>query len=310
VNKKRKNNMSKHNFITTVLAISLGAGSVHAATVFNGALDSDFTNAGNWSNGFPTNSNAGRIDSTAVLSGSTNFNVGTGNIIVGYNDSATFTIESGSTLTMTGGKLDVGQGANVGTLNVQGGLDTSGAINVINGIMTVDTEFTINGTASILNDGTLSVGTEIDLYGALNFNSGAAFGGLPNKLRNRAGSTMGFEVDASGNHTTLAGDSLILYMAGTSELVVDFLAAPTLGDTFDLITGVEKFALYTGGGTGAFGTVTVTGLGAGQDYSLIYDTTVADAGFLRLEVIPEPATLGIVLAAGTGLLFIRRRFLI
>lgn len=308
--------MSRVLVISAVLALGFGSGPVQAVTTFNGSSNNDFLNGANWNNGVPDGGNgAGRINSTAVLSGSTNYNANGSNIIVGYGSSTSFTIESGSTLTMTGGKLDVGRDSNVGTFNVQGGLDTSGDINVINGSMNVDDKLSIKGVLTVNDDGLLSVGNDVDLIAGtaseLYFSSGATFAGTPSLLRARNGSTLGFEIDGAGNHAVMAGDSLQVRLGGTSSFQVDFSEVPTVGETFDLITGVEKFANYQGNGTGyEFGTVTVNGLDTGQGFNLIYDTTVADAGFLRLEVVPEPATLSFIALTGVAMIFIRKRFLV
>lgn len=306
----------KH-FIKVYFFLILAIGSSPAATVFDGSEDTNFLNENNWDDGLPGTNNAGRINSEAILSA--DFNADSGNIIVGYGANASFTVAAGATLTMQGGNLNVGRtpegGPNTeGSLTVLGLLDHEGKINVFNGVMTVDGRLGVRGETIVKNSGMLVVTEEIDLASnmgsELYFRSGAEFGGAPSVLTIRNDSTLAFEIDENGSHTTVEGDSLQVRLGAlSSTLQVDFKEAPMIGQTFDLITGVQKFARYDGVGNGReFANIEVNGLAEGQRVELIYDATVVDQGYLRLEVIPEPAAASLIILFGGSMLWLKRRF--
>ena len=302
---------------SAALAALLMTGATNATTVYTGGTvgsETDFLEVDNWNNGVANGTNgAGRINADAVLAA--NHSAGISNIIVGHGSDATLTINSGVTLTTTGSaKVDVGRGSNVGTLIVNGTLASNANINIINGSMTVANKLAIKGIATVENSGSLSVANNIDLVAntssQLYFKSQATFSGTPSIVTARNGTTIAFDIDGT-DFTTLAGDSMQLRLGATPTLAVNFLAAPTIGQSFDLFTGVENFTNYLGNGTGnTFNTENITGLDAGQDYNLVYDTTVADDGFLRLEIItavPEPSSTALLGLGGLALILRRRK---
>jgi hypothetical protein len=120
-----------------------------------------------------------------------------------------------------------------------------------------------------------------------------------------------------------AGDNLVLTSGAGLSFTLDGAGVSTLtvvdGLTVDAVSLLTVDGTgYTGGfgnitlvnaasmtGSFASGNYTVTGLGdEGTDWSLTQGTN----GDVVLNVIPEPATLGLIASFGGGILFIRRRF--
>ena len=137
-----------------------------------------------------------------------------------------------------------------------------------------------------------------------------------------------FEVDGSGSTSIEVGQMLFtddtlrfLLDAGGSTLMEDHVSG-NLGieldgatlevDTLTGFTGtVGSFydVMWTEDGFITTGATTVSNLGSTEfEWSIVSDGGSGE--YLRLTVIPEPATLGMVVAMGGSLLFIRRRFMI
>lgn len=276
-----------------------------ATTVFTNAEDTDFLNPNNWNGGIPDGTNgAGRINGDAVLGVS--HDAGGSNIIVGYASSASLTVDTGVTLTTTG-KFDVGRGSTSGTATINGDLAANGDINIINGSLTIGT-LNMYGTTTVENLGTINVSNRIDLganSGAnLYLQPGATVGGGLGILQVRAGASLTYDIDAVGNHATIEGTSMQVRLA-TTDLIVNFATSPTIGSSYDLITGVEGFTNYLGNGSGyTFTNVTINGLDPGLGYQLDYNTDVADMGYLQLQIVPEPSA---ALLGGFGMLALLRR---
>ena len=105
--------------------------------------------------------------------------------------------------------------------------------------------------------------------------------------------------------STLASDSWVDFSLAT--LVVDGSSYTGGNASFDLVTTDDRLL----GGFDA-GDITVIGFGVeGVDYTLTQDvsSTFGTQGTVTLNVIPEPATLGLIAAFGGGILFVRRLML-
>ncbi|NWK55113.1 PEP-CTERM sorting domain-containing protein [Verrucomicrobiaceae bacterium N1E253] len=290
--------------------LTQSAGSISASTfnIHNGTYTS--TGGGTLTAGKATvtggtASIGGTLETTAASGAA--MSISAGNSVAIKSGGELKNTQSGASMTIDGGLH----------LDLDGKLNHNGTINVnAGGTLSADSKLDIRGSTLIHNSGTISVVTTLDLASgtdaSLYFSAEAIFAGNTLEvLQLRNGTSLGFEIDGAGNHSTITGNSLQVRMGSTPDLVVDFLVAPTIGQSFDLITGVEKFSNYQGVGSGyEFNTVTVNGLEAGQEYDLIYDTTLANQGFLRLEIIdsiPEPSSAAMLGLGAMGLLMRRRK---
>jgi hypothetical protein len=116
----------------------------------------------------------------------------------------------------------------------------------------------------------------------------------------------------------------VIGAANTGQLVYD-LGTATAGyyvESADTVRDITSFpvtdsVLYDKGGSGATQRLGVSGAFSGSTLSSDYVYTsganwdgLGLSGMAFVEVIPEPATLGVIGFFGTALIFIRRRFLI
>ncbi|MCP5537408.1 MAG: PEP-CTERM sorting domain-containing protein [Akkermansiaceae bacterium] len=297
----------------SAIGMGLSLASAQAVTVFTNAVDTNFLNTGNWDNGLPDGSNgAGRLQGDAQLSA--DHDAGSSAIVVGYGVDASLIVDSGVTLTTTN-KVDVGRTSSspaTGTLTLNGTVDTP-VLNVLDGTLNLASTVDLTGTTKIFNDGILAASGSIAMVanaGAeLYFMAESDLTGGPGILQLRNGTALGFQINAAGNHAVIDGSSMQVRFANTVDLVVDFDTAPTIGQTFDLMTGVEKFTNFSGAEPSGrtFSNVTVNGLGVGQSYNLIYNQDVADAGYLRLQVVPEPSSAALLGLGGLALILRRRK---
>jgi hypothetical protein len=134
------------------------------------------------------------------------------------------------------------------------------------------------------------------------------FSGQPEFPDNVAGDWLGFNNTGSIVLTfTGLDDSLTYTIVIGAANDVDNDNADTSwsvdgGTTYvtDASVAADSYITFTGLTTDGDGTLVITGVGAGN-------TQYGFVSALTLEAVPEPATIGMVLAAATGLMFIRRR---
>lgn len=293
----------------TFLSLSILALLPHssmAVTLFTNPTptETNFNNAGNWDNGLPDNTNGvGTIaaGATAIM---------TANYLMSNDGSPSVTdiIVNGSLST----------GANELQLR-SGGVGRSPDLTV-NGMFTVNNGGTIDiagasadlflaggGDMLVESGGTFAASKTVDLGSGsiLTFESGALMAASTNdELQLRNGSTIAFQIAGDGSHFTLNGNTLQVRLGTTPNLIIDFASAPTIGNTFDLITGVSDFTDYQGVGSGNTfdpANITVTGLGAGQSYQLDYTNQ------LQLQIIPEPSSTALLGLGGLALLMRRKK---
>jgi hypothetical protein len=123
-------------------------------------------------------------------------------------------------------------------------------------------------------------------------------------------------VSALGDVAAYANAIFSFALGGTGISSIDSTGALLISDGASLVidgsgyTGGEAdftlFSFASHSGSFASGDITVTGLGVeGTDWTL---TQGADS--IALNVIPEPATLGLITCFGLGMLIVRRAFMI
>jgi hypothetical protein len=278
------NNWGQANTVptTTHTAIIRGA---------DGAVSMSSTPATNPQNIWLANS--GGAQKSLTIANST---VGTGTIRVGYDRGAwtadgvgngLLTINSGSAVTATG-NLEIG---------AKDGAGTAGATGLV-----------------ILNDGTLSanqalVGKDASTTGTLTLNGGAAtFTTL--KLASNAAST--------GTLNLNGGTLDFTNWSGAGQDIINVsLGSMTAGaDRTGRISGIAGAGDLAATG-GLLDDSTFTSTYTSNSGSFTSGSYIAKWGYdsgtnktaLWAVAIPEPATLGMVVAFGGGMLFIRRRFM-
>jgi hypothetical protein len=164
--------------VLLVVAIGFAATSAYGWDSFTGAVDDDWSNAGNWDGGLPDTTTEAVIGDSNYPGVACTVKSGTaavaGDIFVGgvwdwgvahYSGSGSLTVEGGASLTAGFGRWGLGNGndgtlASVqidGSIHVQGGLDIAGfspaAVNIsANGSLTVDGSLNI-GHPSYMNEG-------------------------------------------------------------------------------------------------------------------------------------------------------------
>ncbi|VGO19393.1 beta strand repeat-containing protein [Pontiella sulfatireligans] len=264
----------------TVVAVS-GSSASTSALVMNGK---DVTIAGLRSEGTNTRQleNDGGSASTLTL------NVGTG-------ESYTY----GANLTGADAINIVKTGDGTQTFNRAGGFSTDvGTIEVNGGLL----------VWNVLGGGATSVGTGGTLGGSGTFDGAVTVAGNLNPGNSPGTLTFNDALTLESTATTtleltglLAGEFDVLANDGGDTLTLDgILAFDTTGYT--AVLG-DSFLVFDNWGTiaGSFSSITGTDLGGGLSLELAGST---------VSVIPEPATLGLVLALGGGLLWIRRVFMV
>jgi hypothetical protein len=230
------------------------------------------------------------------------FNAGTtlnGNVTVSGVNAARLQMNGTSTLmgnlTLGGGNAALGLRWSSGSSQTLTSLSGSGEIASNPGA-----GHTANSYATLLTVGQLEIGTDgtIGIIGSRDQGNNGVYA-----LDLASGSSSQFDLSKSG--ATLDNDFIDL-ATGTMGMDVDgatIVLASTgdalqLGDTFDLVDAGQIT------GTAAFDESGVTFADAA--YSFDYSSFNTDG---TITVIPEPATLGMVIASGMGILLIRRRLM-
>ncbi len=223
-------------------------------------------------------------------------------------DGATLTVKEG-TIDLTGIVMRIGQYGTSGTLILQGGTIISNQNSFPDIIIGGSSNF---GTM-ILEGGTLDLRDNIQMQnGLIHIKPGVTI------TRNRTyfsvenTSTVKFDIDTSigtlaESLSTWTSEGNELRLATASVLELAFLNGADNGSEFTLFSGVETF-LVDVDNTGEFGTVTATGLEAGQSVVITYtaeSSLGAADGTVTATIIPEPATMSLLALGGMAML--RRR---
>ncbi len=317
---------------TTVILLALALSSSADILTWVGTTG-DYETSSNWDLGsVPTSADEVRLDNggAAVISSgshqagklymgrlagkSGSLSMSGGSLTVGtaaYIGSANGTVGD---LTMTGasvlsvGNIQVGS-RGTATVNVGSAAEVNSSILYVSSLAsaqgTVDLAGTWNATKVILcnsggngrlnlNGGALAVSGDFDMDNSadpsrLSINGSAGSFSADNFLGASSAATLDFIADASGFTTLTMADS------------IDITGA-TLNIDLSAYSGSLGVTLMDGSSlAGTFGSVNIIG-GSGSE-SIVYDTANGD-----LKLVPEPATIGLVGLAGTGLIILRKRF--
>jgi hypothetical protein len=335
----------KNRYKAGLLAAGLLAGScAFGQTYWTGAADgTNFNNAANWNNGLPTSTINGAdgfiTNSGANITMTANFNAGQ-HIRVGYGMGVPYGMSSPATLNVGTNQLRAGNNRDVrvgevggrGVVNQTGGSvygnriylgwgethsrGSEGVYNFSGGTLTAVQRVYIGGYGSdkgVMNlsgNGTVSFGelymtTNTDAEGELNIFGGSLDITVARVYcpSTRRIPSIGAEIDSTGISTiNVTGDFQFgSEMAFNLALGDDY--THSLGKVYTIIdaatfSGTSRFANIADGQT-----LNVDG----NEFTAKYDLT--DATF-TLTSIPEPTTLGLIGIIGTGLMAIRRLFLV
>jgi len=259
-----------------------------AATLFTGAIDSDFANAGNWDNQLPSNANKGTIKNGQTATSAANANAA---MIVGADGTAgTFNITHGVFRSDSNDmRVGVGNGS-VGTITVSGGatLQTKGtAADLFIG----DTAGGY-GTVHILAGGRCDAVKALEIInGTLIFEVGALDAPtLKDELVVDNNGTLVFKTDGSAV-TKINGATVAVELGSTSTLDMQLGGTYSVGDTWTIVTGVSGFSGVDGGdGNGTFGEV-INSLNLDQTFAVYYGTAPASATEIVVEYLGDGSVI-------------------
>ena len=284
--------MKNKTYIPALVAVTtLTVSSIHAATLWTGATDSDFGTNSNWDNSLPgavgTNENAtiNNGDTVSLTGDQTGLNdyrlIVTGNStlnVSGSFDATHFQVNSGSTINLnSGSSFDMTQtsGSNNGTAG--GTVSVGGTLNINGG--THDFEERLYGAGTIRVDGNDATVT----FHQMAFNGTFDF------------------VFASDGVSTITGQGGFPWFGITgSNITVDGSSYNLTYDaTFDLLNSTDG----AGGFTGA---QTIDGFAHYYDVS-VEQVTEGGRRIERLVIMaPEPSSTAL-LGLGLSSLLLRRR---
>ena len=226
-------------------------------------------------------------------------------------------LQNGVTLTVKEGTLDLGgivircgENAGGGTIILQGGTMVSGGAYASINIGKVGTNY----GQFILEGGAVDLQDNITINnGLLHLKPGVTVTRNYGNFAVRDTSTVKFDIDTSLGALpedalsawTSEGNNLQLESGSTLELA--FLNGAADGTVFTLFSGINTIQIDVDY-TGEFGTLTVTGLEAGQSVELTYtaeSVAAAADGTIIATIVPEPATMSLLALGGIAML--RRR---
>lgn len=303
--------------ICSAAPVTMVAGDGFGASSFNSAGQWDSVAAPTAGNDY---FNAGNLLRTPADAGSYTFGgdsltitgaglaAAAGNDALMWKGSGTGAIITVDDLTIDGGQLRHGQGdADSWMLAGNLAIGANGANFATQGGMLVNSAISGSTTIRILDNGNGGAGRIITLgSGANTFTGDIELAGSDNahaRLALADNANLNFVIGASGVNNDVSGTGTMVYDG-------DFFfnltgAGTTIGDSWD-VAGVSAQSFG--------GTFTVAGFADQLDGTWYLDNGSAEYSFDTangtLSVIPEPATMGLIVAMGGGMLFIRRRFMI
>jgi len=277
---------------TTVVGL-LAIGSLHAATIFSAANNTNLNDVSNWDNGLPAVANPGTISANGGMTAS--FSNGDEDLILNASvTTGAFTMSIGG-----GDQLYIGSGAGaVGSLIVNSG----GELEAIGTNEDVYLGSTGGFGTLIFEDGSaIDTRKSMQVFnGLLSFGSDVTTdqNGIQNKFEIGATSTLQFEVNTLFQNHTVQGNTVDMIFQTGATLNLNFALASTTGQTFKLVDDVST-------NTGTFTNVTATGLGVGQSLTVTYGTG-SDGLVATVVSVPEPSSSALA-ALGVLFLGVRRR---
>jgi len=285
--------------LTAAAAITLGGGSA-------GSLTLNPTSGNLQINGNVVNNTA--VDKTLALDGTASGNVITGTIGAGSGSGiVSVTKTNTSTWTLSGNSVYTGTTTvTAGTLLVNGSL-AAGSTVAVGASGTLGGSGTINGAVAV--DGAIAPGNS---PGKLTLTNSSV------SLNN--GSSLSMELSGTSAGTSydqlaLTSSSAIFSLNGTNNLQLTLGYTPTQGTQFTLVdiagtTAVSGIFELLNGITTDLSQDAVFSV-AGTSFKISYrgeGSTFDGAGNnVMLEVVPEPATWGLLAAGGVFVLFMRHR---
>ncbi|MCK4563904.1 MAG: PEP-CTERM sorting domain-containing protein [Verrucomicrobia bacterium] len=331
--------MKKLVLATAILAI--GSVVAQAATTFTNSTG-DISVASNWDNGLPTLASPGTIGSGVVADRTADVDINEQVIIIGNGGSLISAASSytthefygmGTTLTVETGGIYMRTNAAArwtgGTLNVYGGNA------LVNGIVPFDTgaDPLVGGWNLNVTGGTFESqkmanhnDSETALPFTVNVSDGSAtFGVFNNDTRLIDEENVFFNVSGGSlilnDHSFAAGGNdtnIVITVSNDGTLTTHQFDrgnnATALADRYVNLLGEDGASwTWTGTNEAAFvalwdaGTLRHDGV-SGLDTETFSDHFTVSGS--TLTVIPEPATIGLVMAFGGGILFIRRKLMI
>lgn len=271
--------MRAWKWIIVSMAMVVASLSQAALRTFNGSVSGDWSNSANWDGGVgPGNGDGVDMD----LRAGQGYAGDTGPFTMDYVVNGQWASSKNGFLRFRsdGADFEMATGSHLSFSN-----NASMAVYNQAVVLSTNTRFSVIGSGNIMTNGG-AVPKDFKL------GTGSSFAGT---------ATVEFIADASGI-STIYTKQLTVSTAGT-ELIVDLSADTTQAenDTYTLFD--YSLTRYVNSNRGDFSSVSVTGLGAGLDYSLDYGSGSADQVVLTLTAIPEvpadPVMVQVVPVAGT-----------
>jgi hypothetical protein len=318
--------MKKMVFVASIIA--LGAVVAQAQTTFTNA-NADISITNSWDNGMPTLGNQGTVAIDAVRVADVDISgwdivVGSGGSITdgstGYGQNevfggSIFDIQTGGSYTRSGATWRWHGGS---TLKVSGG--TVSVLGLI-GMGTYPGGFTLDVSGGTFNADKLINFNNAAEVSTINVSGGTAVMGVvdgggriideANTFYNVSG-TGSLTINNLDYATTADDTNIVVTISDSGELVThvfDNVAIAAQADRYiDFASDADASWTWTGKASTDFEALWADGSlrhNGGNSGAFADNFTVSGD---TLTVIPEPATFGMVLTTGVGLLFIRKRF--
>ncbi|MFC4994127.1 PEP-CTERM sorting domain-containing protein [Rubritalea tangerina] len=293
--------------LSTISALS----TTYAANIFTNAVDTNFNNASNWSEGvLPTNASnpPGVVNAPSQLTA--NYLLANGTAVTDIIVNSTLDTNSFELQLRSGGvgrssDLWIGAGSgNSGTLNVNSGgridIAGAGAYMFLGRSFGGDYSGTGFGTVNFESGSVYQVQKGFEVTsGLINFETGVTFDSSPQDFVTLgSNATLMFSELSGGDASTLTLAGANLNVDAASKLRVDFTGA-TIGETYTLVDNIAN--AYTNFDQSNF---IVNGLDPSMSAVLNQN---ADSISVSIVAVPEPTSAALLSLAGLALVMRRRK---